>query len=206
MFAARTQIPGAYKGYKRITGAGDLNGDGHGDLVLHDTGNDLWRMSGLGGGKFSAPVKLADDWGTAYNAVVGVGDVTGDGRADLIARDASGVVWRYAGTGQGTFGSRVQMATGWQGYAAVLGVVAHGSTAAPLGRSGGRHHQLAQGCPGCRSGPSAAPAERSGPGSGDAEVQDGRSSRRSQPDPAAVPRQGEGDAGPCAAGGRRSCA
>ncbi|MFI8106068.1 FG-GAP-like repeat-containing protein [Streptomyces sp. NPDC086023] len=117
VFAARTQVPGAYKGYKRITGAGDLNGDGHGDLVLHDTGNELWRMSGLGGGKFAAPVKLADNWGTAYNALVGVGDLTGDGRADLIARDTSGVVWRYAGTGKGTFGSRVRIATGWQVYA-----------------------------------------------------------------------------------------
>ncbi|MFJ5552949.1 FG-GAP-like repeat-containing protein [Streptomyces sp. NPDC093225] len=117
VFAARKQVPGAYKAYKRITGAGDLNGDGHGDLVLHDTGNELWRMSGLGGGRFAAPVKLADNWGTAYNALVGAGDLTGDGRADLIARDTSGVVWRYAGTGKGTFGSRIRIATGWQVYA-----------------------------------------------------------------------------------------
>ncbi|MFJ6940532.1 FG-GAP-like repeat-containing protein [Streptomyces sp. NPDC101132] len=119
ILGTRTLLAGTYKGYKRITGAGDLNGDGHGDLVLHDTGNELWRMNGLGGGKFAARVKLADDWGTAYNTLAGVGDLTGDGRPDLIARDTAGVVWRYAGTGKGTFGSRVRIATGWQVYSTV---------------------------------------------------------------------------------------
>ncbi|MEV7415843.1 VCBS repeat-containing protein [Streptomyces sp. NPDC089919] len=117
VFAPRVQIPGTYKGYKKIVGAGDLDGDGRGDLVLQDGGNELWRMSGLGRGRFAARVKIADNWGAGYDAVVAPGDMNGDGRADLVARDGHGTVWRYDGTGRGTFGARTKVATGWQGYA-----------------------------------------------------------------------------------------
>ncbi|MFZ3499530.1 FG-GAP-like repeat-containing protein [Streptomyces sp. 5.8] len=115
-FESRVQIPGSYKGYKKILGAGDLNGDRFGDLILQDKDNRLWRMNGSSKGTFSAPVKLSDSWGTTYNSVVAAGDLNGDGRADLLARDTSGVIWRIPGTGKGTFGSRVKVATGWQIY------------------------------------------------------------------------------------------
>lgn len=116
LFAPRVQIPGSYKGYKKILGAGDLNGDRFGDLILQDKSNRLWRMNGSSKGTFSAPVKISDSWGSTYNSVVAAGDLTGNGRADLLARDASGVIWRIPGTGKGTFGSRVKVATGWQIY------------------------------------------------------------------------------------------
>ncbi|MFE9566247.1 FG-GAP-like repeat-containing protein [Streptomyces sp. NPDC006487] len=115
-FAPRVQIPGSYKGYKKILGAGDLNGDRFGDLILQDKSNRLWRMNGSSKGTFSAPVKLSDSWGSTYNSVVAAGDLNGDGRADLLARDTSGAIWRIPGTGKGTFGSRVKVATGWQIY------------------------------------------------------------------------------------------
>ncbi|MCE0448220.1 hypothetical protein LT493_44395 [Streptomyces tricolor] len=31
-------------------------------------------------------MKVATAWGASYNAVVGAGDLTGDGKADLVAR------------------------------------------------------------------------------------------------------------------------
>ncbi|MCB5164922.1 VCBS repeat-containing protein [Streptomyces bambusae] len=102
-----------------MVGTGDLNGDGHGDLLLHSAANELWRMNGTSNGKFAAPVRLASNWGSSYNALAGIGDLTGDGRADLVARDTAGRAWRYAGTGKGTFGARVQIATGWQTYSAL---------------------------------------------------------------------------------------
>ncbi|MFF9625648.1 FG-GAP-like repeat-containing protein [Streptomyces griseosporeus] len=111
-----------WTGYKKLIGAGDLTGDGRGDLLVQDTSNELWRYdanttSPVG---FRPRVKVFDDWGASYNAVVGVGDFTGDGRADLVSRDTSGNLWRNDGNGKGSFGGRTRIATGWQAYTAVM--------------------------------------------------------------------------------------
>ncbi|MFE1878760.1 FG-GAP-like repeat-containing protein [Streptomyces diastatochromogenes] len=118
--SARVRIASRWTGYKKILGAGDLNGDGYGDLLAQDRSNELWRYDGTATGKFKSRVKVFDDWGSSYNAVVGVGDLTGDGRADLVARDTSGNVWRSNGNGKGSFGSRTKIAGGWQSYKGVF--------------------------------------------------------------------------------------
>ncbi len=41
--------------------------------------------------------------------------MTGDGRADLVARDSSGVLWTYLGNGAGTFPNRIRVGAGWGG-------------------------------------------------------------------------------------------
>ncbi|MFC9290635.1 FG-GAP repeat domain-containing protein [Streptomyces sp. NPDC057052] len=114
--AAPVKLYDNWKTYKKVVGAGDLNGDGVGDLLAQDKANNLYRYYGTGRGTFSGRVKLYAAWGASYNALVGVGDVTGDGKADLVARDTAGVLWRMPGTGKGTFSARVRTATGWQGY------------------------------------------------------------------------------------------
>jgi hypothetical protein len=52
------------------------------------------------------------DWGQGYNTIIGVGDVTGDGKADLLER--AGNVWVNPGHGNGTFGARIKAGAGWQ--------------------------------------------------------------------------------------------
>ncbi|WP_327681555.1 FG-GAP-like repeat-containing protein [Streptomyces sp. NBC_00467] len=53
-------------------------------------------------------------WDNGRNAFVGVGDISGDGHADLISRNAQGQLLRNNGTGTGTFRSTVKIATaGW---------------------------------------------------------------------------------------------
>jgi hypothetical protein len=114
--SARVKLYANWKTYKKIVGAGDLNGDGYGDLLAQDKSNVLWRYNGTGTGGFKSRVKVASGWGASYNVVVGVGDITGDGKADLVARDTSGYLWRQSGNGKGGFAARVKIASGWKAY------------------------------------------------------------------------------------------
>ncbi|WP_020141113.1 FG-GAP repeat domain-containing protein [Streptomyces sp. 351MFTsu5.1] len=102
--------------YKKIVGAGDLNGDGFGDVLVQDKAGTLWRYDGTGTGQVKERVKVFSNWGTSYNVVVGVGDITGDGKNDLVSRDTAGNLFRNNGNGKGSFGARVKIASGWQGY------------------------------------------------------------------------------------------
>jgi len=117
---ARVKIASAWKGYTKLVGAGDLTGDGIGDVLAHDKYGALYRLDGAGDGKLKARVKIASGWGASYNAVVGVGDITGDGKNDLVARDSAGSLYRNPGNGNGTFGPRVKIAGGWQGYKGIF--------------------------------------------------------------------------------------
>ncbi|CCK28748.1 hypothetical protein BN159_4369 [Streptomyces davaonensis JCM 4913] len=114
--SARVKLYDDWKTYKKIVGVGDITGDGKADLLAQDKANTLYRYDGKGDGTFAARVKLFSDWGGTYNAVVGVGDITDDGRADLVSRDTSGNLWRNSGDGKGSFGSRTKIATGFGGY------------------------------------------------------------------------------------------
>ncbi|MFF0086858.1 FG-GAP repeat domain-containing protein [Streptomyces canus] len=114
--SARVKLYDNWKTYKKVVGAGDLNGDGIGDLLAQDKSNNLYRYYGKGNGTFAARVKVFTNWGGSYNVIVGVGDITGDGKADLVSRDSGGNVWRNNGNGKGSFGARVKIASGWQGY------------------------------------------------------------------------------------------
>ncbi|MER5660024.1 FG-GAP-like repeat-containing protein [Streptomyces mirabilis] len=118
--SARVRIAANWSGYKKIVGVGDFNGDGRGDLLAQDRSNTLWRYDGNGSGGFRPRVKVASGWGSSYNVVVGVGDITGDGKADIVSRDTSGNLWRNSGNGSGSFGPRTKIASGWQAYKGVF--------------------------------------------------------------------------------------
>ncbi|MGW4727801.1 FG-GAP-like repeat-containing protein [Streptomyces shenzhenensis] len=114
--ASRVKLYDNWKGYKKIVGTGDITGDGKADLLAQDKSNNVYRYNGKGDGTFAARVKVLSNWGGSYNAVVGVGDITNDGRPDLVSRDTSGKVWRNSGDGKGSFGPRARIASGWSGY------------------------------------------------------------------------------------------
>ncbi|MFF4080483.1 FG-GAP repeat domain-containing protein [Streptomyces sp. NPDC001777] len=100
---------------------GDMGGDGYGDVLAHDKKDGtLYRYDGTASGRLKERVKVFAAWGRSYDVIVGVGDITGDGRADIVERDGSGNLFRNNGDGKGSFGSRTKIATGWQGYKGIF--------------------------------------------------------------------------------------
>ncbi|MET7620365.1 FlgD immunoglobulin-like domain containing protein [Streptomyces sp. NPDC005408] len=109
-------IGSGWNGYT-IMGAADLTGDGIGDLVARDSGGEVWRYDGLGGGKFLPRKLLLRDWGAGRREMMVVGDVTRDGYPDLVSRHADGRLLRNEGNAAGGFGATVTIGTGWGAYA-----------------------------------------------------------------------------------------
>ncbi|MEV4427129.1 FG-GAP repeat domain-containing protein [Streptomyces sp. R-07] len=119
-YAPRVKVGAGWNIYDRIAGAGDLDRDGYMDLLARDKAGVLWLYKGTGsftGARFKSRVKVGGGWGV-YNQLAGGADVSGDGRADLLARDKAGVLWLYRGTGSGTapYATRVRIGGGWQTY------------------------------------------------------------------------------------------
>ncbi|WP_426364999.1 FG-GAP-like repeat-containing protein [Streptomyces sp. E-08] len=115
----RVRIGTNWKLYKKLAGAGDLNGDGRGDLLGVDASGVLWRYYSTATGGVTARVKVGPGWG-GYSSLVGIGDITGDGCADLAARDTTGRLFAYDGTCRGTYGSRVLVGSGWNAFKALF--------------------------------------------------------------------------------------
>ncbi|SDL12841.1 FG-GAP-like repeat-containing protein [Streptomyces indicus] len=112
-FGTRVRVGGGWNTMREISAAGDLTGDGRRDLLARDTEGVLWLYPGNGKGIFgSRKVSGTGGW-NAMNRLVAPGDMNGDGKADLIARDGNRVLWLYPGLDTGKFGSRKQLPYAW---------------------------------------------------------------------------------------------
>ncbi|WUH91972.1 VCBS repeat-containing protein [Streptomyces sp. NBC_00433] len=116
----RVRIGGGWNIYNTLLSTGDLNGDGHDDLVARDAAGVLWFYAGTGKSSLTSRVRIGGGWNT-YTKLVATGDLTGDGAGDLVAVDGSGVMWRYSGNKQGGFTTRVKIGAGWTMYNTIVG-------------------------------------------------------------------------------------
>lgn len=101
---------------KQVGARGDHTNDGRAD-VFGIKGDQLFRFTGRGAGLLSAPALVGSGWG-AITWIGNPGDVTRDGRADLLARRKDGTLHLYRGNGNGTVSYARQVGHGWNGITA----------------------------------------------------------------------------------------
>ncbi|MEV7070506.1 FG-GAP-like repeat-containing protein [Streptomyces sp. NPDC093990] len=116
----RYQVGTGWKSMDFIT-TGDLDNDGRPDVLSRQASDGtLWVYPGTGrvSGAFGARYQVGRSWQT-QNALR-TGDYNGDGRTDVLSRQASdNTLWVYPGTGKtgmDTLGTRYQAGTGWGPY------------------------------------------------------------------------------------------
>ncbi|MEU5154397.1 VCBS repeat-containing protein [Glycomyces sp. NPDC021274] len=111
---SRVKIGSGWNGMREITAVGDLDHDGHADiLAIRSADNCMYFYGGRGNGTLKPGVKQSCNW-TGYDQVAAVGDFNGDGLADWVARRKSdGALFLYKGNGTGGYSARSQIGTGW---------------------------------------------------------------------------------------------
>ncbi len=119
-FGARKQLGTGWQKLGVIVGVGDLTGDAKADVIARDRSGYLWLYRGNGRGSWAAAGQRIGGGWQAFTSISASGDLTGDGRVDVVARDSSGRLWLYPGNGRGGFGARKQIGSGWN----VMGQIA----------------------------------------------------------------------------------
>ncbi|MFJ8075885.1 N-acetylmuramoyl-L-alanine amidase [Streptomyces sp. NPDC096176] len=118
-FLTKLKVGDGWGKFNMLVGTGDLDADGKRDIVARDGAGALYLYKGTGSATapFAARTKIGDGW-SRFNALVAIGDLTGDGKADMIAREPAGALYLYKGTGSATapFASRTKIGDGWQIY------------------------------------------------------------------------------------------
>jgi hypothetical protein len=101
---------------------GDFNNDGNNDLLVRRGSGTLNAYLGRGSSSFGSAKKVTISTGwNRYDAILTSGDLTGDGNADLLARDKKGKLWRYNGTGKKSFSGRVALSGNYKTCTRVIG-------------------------------------------------------------------------------------
>ncbi|MFE7135834.1 FG-GAP-like repeat-containing protein [Streptomyces sp. NPDC057638] len=107
-----------WKDINRVLPLGDMTGDRCNDLVVRTTKGELYRHDGACAGlpKPTSPKKRIGAGFSAFDALLSPGDLTGDGRVDLLARVRStGELYLYADNGSGSLARAVKLSGSWKG-------------------------------------------------------------------------------------------
>lgn len=121
-FAPPRVVGSGWNGFTAVVGGADITGDGKQDLLGRDAAGDVWLYRGDGAGGWQPGRTLvASGWSSARSIVL-PGDFTGDGVADILMVDGSGVLWAFAGDNTGRFvRTSAPVGSGWSVMTTVAG-------------------------------------------------------------------------------------
>ncbi|WP_231372202.1 VCBS repeat-containing protein [Terracoccus sp. 273MFTsu3.1] len=120
-FTARTEIGTGWNSMSAIARLGDVDRDGHEDVIAQDKTGVLWLYRGTGHG-FMSRVRMGASGWNAMREVTPVGDLSGDGYPDLLAvQTSTGALYLYPGRGT-SFGARQLLGLGWNTMSELAGV------------------------------------------------------------------------------------
>jgi hypothetical protein len=102
---ARATATGAVAGSAdRVINAGDWDGDGRGDVITRSGKTGLlWLWRGLAGGRLAPSQRMAGFSFAKVRLLTAVGDMTGDGRPDLLGQPSGRSMRIYPGNGRRGF-------------------------------------------------------------------------------------------------------
>ncbi|MDQ4110627.1 MAG: FG-GAP-like repeat-containing protein [Actinomycetota bacterium] len=110
-----------FSGVSKITATGNIGGTSANDLVGKNAKGYLVRYTGNGAGGFTRAGTTRSLSG--FDKLAATGDVNKDGKRDVIGRK-SGALYYFKGSGRGTFGSPIKLATqspSWSSLAQISG-------------------------------------------------------------------------------------
>ncbi|MEW2164314.1 VCBS repeat-containing protein [Streptomyces sp. NPDC007084] len=107
------KVSSDWSAYDAVVPSGDVTGDGRADLLTRSASTGkLYVYANNGAGGFKARSLVGSGFGR-YKRLIAAGDLDGDGKNDLLALDASNELWRFRGTGAGTFAPRSLVFKDW---------------------------------------------------------------------------------------------
>lgn len=99
----RRKVMDGWQAYDKIIATGDVNGDALADVMGRDAEGRLWLHPGTGRRKLADRVQVPGAYG-AFDTIVGFGDFTRNGKADLFLRRTDNkAAYIISGRGDGTF-------------------------------------------------------------------------------------------------------
>jgi len=110
--------------FTALLSPGDFSGDGNPDVLARSSDGALlmYRGNGAGGWLTGLAEEIGSGW-QPFTAVIPGGDFSGDGKADVLARQADGTLLLYRGNGAGGWitGGGERIGAGWQDFTALAG-------------------------------------------------------------------------------------
>ena len=125
LLPGRTLLSQTWSAYTDVLTPGDWTGDGKPDLLARKANGELWLLAGNGKSGFTGSWRRIGTGWQMYTQMIPPGDVTGDGRVDLLGRTPAGKLYLYRGTGVATatatgYKPGVVVSSGWQVYNTVF--------------------------------------------------------------------------------------